>query len=442
MELLDMPPEIFQRVVKTYVRTNGVVEAWKIRKTCKTFRDYVEYEIFSTPKLNGYIKEKAGRNILRNNIAKFLYLRSNKLNGFIRDLVPNFIRDVMAIAEPWVRDDKAKAALRKVLCELYVKTDSNAFACIVQDIRHGRHQNHLQGFQVTKVINLVAAAAAAGSPDWLRDLANHDHQVLWLHSPTFGYPIVAAAYAGQFNVVKALAEQALTDQGLSTTTSATAKHTSFREAICTSIKVGHDEMATVLIQKYDEAFGPASETCMTEWLQCSVSTGNKVITRLLQRIPTHAGTYTFYTAFENSCRLRDPGLIRIFFEEGRLEVNGISSYSYPLTVASQMSHTSTVPVEVLLSLGANPDGPTYRGHFRRPLEVALQTGRDRVAILLLEAGANIHLISKSCWKPYMKQWSGMEEVTEALNRSLRESQKPRPLCGELFVCGNTGGDEQ
>ncbi|KAI2482055.1 hypothetical protein Ptr902_06436 [Pyrenophora tritici-repentis] len=428
MELLDMPPEIFQRVVKA--------------TTCKTFRDYIDYKVFSTPKLNGYLKKTACRTILKKNLAKFLYLRSNKLNGFIRDLVPNFIRDVMQRAGPWVHDDKAKAALRKVLCELYVKTDRYAYACIVQDVRSGRYQHHLQDIQATKAINLVAAAAAAGSLDWLRGLANHDHRLLWLHSPTFGYPIVAAAYAGQFKVAKALAEQAVTSQGLSITTSATAEHISFRKAICTSIELGHEEMATVLIQKYGEAFGPASETCMQEWLQCSVSTRNTAITRLLSQIPAHAGIDIFYTAFEGSCRLGDPDLIRIFFEEGRLEINGISSHSYPLIIASEVSHASTVPVEVLLSLGAYSDGPTYRGCFKRPLEAALRFRHGRVASLLLKPGANIHLISKSCWKLYMKQWSGMEEVTEALNRSLRESQKPRPLCGKLFVCRNTEEEDE
>jgi len=371
--------------------------------------------------------------ILRNNIAKFLFLRSNKLNGFIRDLVPNFIRDVMREAEPWVSDDKASATLRKVLCELYVKTDHNAYACIVQDTRHGRLQKHIHGIQATKVVNLVAAAAAAGSLEALRGLANHNHKLLWLHSPTFGYPIDAAAYAGQFKVVKALAEQAVTDKGLSIATSSTRENIAFGKAICTGIEHGHDKMTKVLIEKYGEAFGPASESCMEEWLEYAVATGNKVITRLLQHVPNHAGMQIFYTAFEKSCWLGDTDIIRIFFEEGRLEINGISSVGYPLLTAVRVPFTSVVSVSVLLALGANPNGPIYCGHSKHPLQVALECGRDKVAIALLEAGANIHLIPKSIREAHMKRCTGMEQLKQALIHSLKRFKKPKPLCGELFV---------
>lgn len=414
----------------------------------ETFRDYIDYEVLSTPKLNGYFREKGGRAILRNNIAKFLFLRSNRLNGFIRDLVPNFIRDVMQEAESWmIGDEKTRTALRRVLCELYVKTDRHAYSCIIQDIRQGRHYNkHVQDFQVTKVSNLVAAAAAAGSLEALRSLANHDHQLLWLHSPTFGYPIVAAAYAGQFEVVKALAKQAVTDKGLSIAISTPGQHTAFRKAICTSIEHGHDEMVKILLKNYGKAFGPASESCMAEWLGHSVATGNKVITHLLQHIPNHAGMRTFYAAFESSCMLGDPDIIRIFFEEGRLEVNGISSHGYPLVTAVQVPWTSMPSVKALLAIGANPDGPAYRGNFRRPLQVALEYRRQGASIALLEAGANVYLVPESAWKPHTKHWTGLEQLDRALDQALLhsfvKSQKPKPLCGELFVSGKVEEETQ
>jgi hypothetical protein len=44
-------------------------------------------------------QDKAGTKILRNSFAKFLYLWGNKLNGFVRDLVPKFLHDVMLDAK-------------------------------------------------------------------------------------------------------------------------------------------------------------------------------------------------------------------------------------------------------------------------------------------------------------------------------------------------------
>ena len=37
MGLLDVPPEIFQRVVKALVKKGGIVEAWKLRQTCSQY---------------------------------------------------------------------------------------------------------------------------------------------------------------------------------------------------------------------------------------------------------------------------------------------------------------------------------------------------------------------------------------------------------------------
>jgi hypothetical protein len=33
MELLELPPEVFQRMVKAFVKKYGVVEAWRLRGT-------------------------------------------------------------------------------------------------------------------------------------------------------------------------------------------------------------------------------------------------------------------------------------------------------------------------------------------------------------------------------------------------------------------------
>jgi hypothetical protein len=34
MNLLALPPEIFQRVVQLYVKKAGIAEAWKLRRIC------------------------------------------------------------------------------------------------------------------------------------------------------------------------------------------------------------------------------------------------------------------------------------------------------------------------------------------------------------------------------------------------------------------------
>jgi len=34
MELLDLPPELFQKIIASYVHTVGICKAWERRKVC------------------------------------------------------------------------------------------------------------------------------------------------------------------------------------------------------------------------------------------------------------------------------------------------------------------------------------------------------------------------------------------------------------------------
>jgi hypothetical protein len=61
-----------------------------------------------------------------------LFLRSNELEGFFRDMVPNFLRDVMVEAKAYISGDEALATLRRALCELFVKSNEDAYSLVVR----------------------------------------------------------------------------------------------------------------------------------------------------------------------------------------------------------------------------------------------------------------------------------------------------------------------
>jgi hypothetical protein len=74
MELLDLPPEIFQRITHILVKKHGIAEAWKVRGTSskshvtmhlsknialiywisEAFQTYITYEVLATPSLYAY----------------------------------------------------------------------------------------------------------------------------------------------------------------------------------------------------------------------------------------------------------------------------------------------------------------------------------------------------------------------------------------------------
>jgi hypothetical protein len=79
-------------------------------------------------------------------------------------------------------------------------------------------------------------------------------------------------------------------------------HVAFRQAVYTVIECQNDDMARYLLDQYVEIFGPATETCMENWLDKAMIIGHEEIARLLMHMPTHLGMGTFYTAFGDSCQ--------------------------------------------------------------------------------------------------------------------------------------------
>lgn len=177
---------------------------WKL----ETFRSYIAYETLATPSLYAYNKTRTGREILKNNLADFLFVWSSTLNSFVQVHVPNFIRDVMLTMTPWVTGDETSSTLRKVLCELFVRNHVDALKCVLSDANK-LNRTLLQSITVFNTANLVAVTAATGCLKVLRLLADKDRQLLWVNSSAFGYPLDAAVYAGQFGVVKTIVQQAI-----------------------------------------------------------------------------------------------------------------------------------------------------------------------------------------------------------------------------------------
>ncbi|CAN9225303.1 unnamed protein product [Alternaria alternata] len=211
MQLLDLPPEIFQRVTHILVKKHGIAEAWKVRGTSKAFQTYITYEVLATPSLYAYNKTRAGREILQHKLADFLYTRSTKLNGFVRTHVPEFIRDVILIKEPSITGDEAVSKLRRLLCELFARNCDGALTFVLTQTNKLNH-HQIKALSVSSTVNLIAVATAIGDLYLLRTEAAKDRDLLWQESTAFGYPLDVAVYAGHFGVAKVIAQQAVTNR--------------------------------------------------------------------------------------------------------------------------------------------------------------------------------------------------------------------------------------
>ncbi|KAH7371706.1 hypothetical protein BKA66DRAFT_423647 [Pyrenochaeta sp. MPI-SDFR-AT-0127] len=393
MELLEMPPEVFQRIVQVFVNKFGIVEAWKLRGTCKAFCSYFDYEILAKPKLNAYIKNRLGRKILNNYLAKFLFLRSIKLNGFVHDFLPNFIRDTMLEVSSCIKSNEAETALRKALCELLVKSNTCAYSWVLNITNRGQNQLLRNPIDVTNPSNRVAAAAAAGNLERVQELAFRDHHLMWKKSAAFGYPLDAAVYAGHLNVVQVIAQHAVHENAQPGAKSPAFSRRCFTLAICTGIELQRYEISKQLIQTYDYIFGFATHECMETWLQAAVKTGDERLARIVLNTDSQASIDCLYNAFDMSCRHDYAKIALQFFEAGRLRLDEVAHREYPLLTA--IFRNSMPVVQALLDLGANPDGPSYLENIDRPLHAALKKEQAGICRLLFLHGAKLDLVPVS-----------------------------------------------
>ncbi|KAI4641271.1 hypothetical protein J4E93_008150 [Alternaria ventricosa] len=412
--------------------------------TLAAFRDYITYDILANPSLHAYLKTPAGRKILKEYLADFLFVRSKKLNGFARSHVTDFIRAILRAMGPWIVNDVEETALRKALCELFVRNHSDAFRCVTTDF------NKL-GYYMPNTIRvtdaaLIAAAAATGKLDALKHFVGANKCLLWSHSLAFGYPLDAAVYAGQDVVTKSIVKQAVTKQNRDVAGYSYSEHVSFRQAICTTIELEDQPMTNYLLAKYITAFGSATETCMKVWLDKAIQLSNEEILKLLLALPSQSGPSTIYAAFETACRLSKPDLLHLLFgpQVGQftLLVNHIQGSTYPLLTAVNAYTTGTF-IRSLLELGADTNGPAYLAGLERPLQAATRYGRSIACLVLLGAGANPHLVTPGslAWvESVKKRYREDTRAGRVFREALEVCEAPKVARDEDFLVEVTEAD--
>jgi hypothetical protein len=106
MELLDLPPEVFQRIVGAYVSVESPRKIGRARTVCSkvwsndqinqeltlqgTFKNYINEELFARQPINKF-KGSIGKKLLEKNLASFLSYRTKSLYG-APDFLPSIIR--------------------------------------------------------------------------------------------------------------------------------------------------------------------------------------------------------------------------------------------------------------------------------------------------------------------------------------------------------------
>ncbi|KAF2118042.1 hypothetical protein BDV96DRAFT_630490 [Lophiotrema nucula] len=460
--LLDLPPEMLQRVITCYVKTAGVLEAWKSREACRTFRDYVSEEILARqpPEVFRYKRKgtKAAQKLFDHNAAAILGYRVNSLYGVNR-FIPFYIRDV--VSELMDVDGNINDGRRQKYTQILSKLLVANYPCVGSLLRTDPSKPVPRGIMgpldAENSQDLLVAAAAVGDLDALQHFiammddeepeqatqwSNGPHQSpLWRYSKTFGYPLAAAAYAGNEDIVKAVYKLILIRKSkveyMSSAEAATYQ-TVVESGITQACQSLNFRISDFLLSHFRKDFEKFTENGFRTLLSTTVRWRSKDEVVNILNIGHSATRKTYTDAFFSALRDREDDIVLLFIEKGLIHTNHLFDCGdCPLSAAVARGRLPIV--RRLLDAGASPDGATYGGWRSRtgyPLWQAARKGDSKMVKLLLDRGADLHLV-KRLWdnKHNAEDWKITDKrCRNLLIKAFKKSDDPKPHnCLENFA---------
>ncbi|KAF2680418.1 hypothetical protein K458DRAFT_257806, partial [Lentithecium fluviatile CBS 122367] len=362
MELLDLPPEIIDRILSHHVNKVG------------TFKTCITHNILAKQPINAFLKihPNNGRRILRKNLSTYLKYRIKKLNG-AHPFLPNFIKHALDRLEKVSGpvDFSTKTKNEGTLCDVLVKeSEEIAFELVTTDVKRKKCQRHLWMFDHTQTDDAdyaIAAAAAIGDMGAMVSFIKPDPTDIWLYSPAFGYPLAIAAYTGEYLMVKRMLD-AFKIIGLMRDPKSFEEM--YEQAILFSLQSRHVAVTMLLTENHPLYFAAVEKKAFQSWLKEAIDSGNSELVDAVLKLNHNGGVDCYAQGFNTACKLGHANMVRLFFEPGRLGINqhtksaaessGCSEITFPLSIAVCSGHLSVV--KEMLRLGANASGPRLKRH--------------------------------------------------------------------------------
>ena len=407
MLLLDLPLELFFRVVVHPVTNLGIAEAWEYRRVCRkfasrkesrinrinsfagTFKRAIEFESLANQPTIAFLgQDRSGaRRILRKYNGLYLSYRVKVENGAY-NFLPRLIKGACDEASLGLDcDEQVLLKSTRALCDAVIERFPDRINGLLE--RESLNQSWIRflrpRFRKDEPKARVAAAAAFGNLQVLRTALRHrDH--VWNMSYIFGYPIALAAAGGHFEVVRAIVKQFEKTHRCMTAGKWTDQ---FSEAIENAFQYNHQDIVLLLLRILDE-YGPSiKKPDISSWSEHARHTGNVEVIDQVRRLRQnyHLGSLRREDVmFEDACAAKDLEIVRRFIDEGRLSLNCIFSTEKPFTPIQLAARSrSANAVRLLLEMGSDPDA----GFEESPpaLKLAVDNSNHDMVRTLLQHGA-------------------------------------------------------
>ncbi|KAI4950505.1 hypothetical protein J4E91_004388 [Alternaria rosae] len=265
MELLDLPPEIFQKVIESYVHTVGVCKAWKRRKVCKTFAAFISEECLGRQSMTAYSDPRA-KKLVAQNLGLFLQYRFKVSHGapaLLTTLIRNVVYQFMTATSQSTQTvraaytEKACNAIKgccSIWSAVHLATSPYSLACTM--VSNERVEAHC----------LVIAV-------WMKDLELVTHYLshgvsIWDKPGVFLSPIAVAAQIRANDVVSQLLEHA---RSLLTNTAKAKLNRALDDATWAAVASRHWDTATVLIDWWFQHCRKPQPPTIVAWVSKAIS---------------------------------------------------------------------------------------------------------------------------------------------------------------------------
>ncbi|CAN9322137.1 unnamed protein product [Alternaria alternata] len=366
MGLLNLPPELFAKVIRLCVDKDNVREVSKQRLTCKTIKHYLDHELFSKMPVRAFTRagSKSARTLLKNKLAHHLVHRVvniDKLRG-AHSFLPIFIKDCLELLR-FMKvlkqgDDEYVYAL--MLANQLAVVCSIAYTLATSNPSSPFRQRLLSRFDFAsgnQAVEQMAMAAVVGCLEVVQSLKQiYGTELLWDRSYPFGHPLAAVAGGNHIEVVGAIVADLEYNYRPDLSP---AYRAAFISAIDVLLARQHCDMSLFLIDLYHHHFPGAFKHSLRRWLvKAAVYPDDRIYLRLTS-LAEDGDVRKHMVPFEMACRYGYIPYILRFFDYNILQLN---EYFYiyeglvlvrvdtPLSLAIGVGNWH--PVNILRSMGA------------------------------------------------------------------------------------------
>ncbi|KAF2183200.1 ankyrin [Zopfia rhizophila CBS 207.26] len=413
MELLDVPPEVFQCIIHSFVNKVGPVKAWKARVVCRTFAAEIYYDVFANQPLAAF-KTSVSKRILNSNMGLFLINRNKKpldVHPYLPSLVKYCTDEVISITSDEL-DTKQREAMR-VIAD-YIPTYLGSFMVyrLLGNSISAQRPNPGDAVNLPNENDKLPAAALIGNLEVVKSLLDKGLSI-WNEPVALGYPLRAAAAGGHADVVKFILnvvkeETSNYNSGAEEREKNAQKGVMIRSAIDAVIIGENTEIFELLQSFFDSSQILTPTKTMEAWFRKAVDTGKLEIFKRCMGMRIDGCPRAHLDAFYYACKRGEKQMVECFLDKkynvrykGRYwskpSVKSVFEGNFtPLGIAAAHGHVSVA--ESLLMAGASVNPPYYNNICcgRLPIVLAAKNGHEEMVRFLIDWGAELNPYNHPC----------------------------------------------